>query len=293
MKDDFNTDQNEEQRVRPATQVVPAVATQDGAGVVIQRAIGLGPVSIVDPFLMLDEIRSENADDYIAGFPPHPHRGFDTVTYMVDGKMRHKDSFGNEGVISSGGVQWMRAARGVIHSETPEQEEGPLWGYQLWVNLPAARKMMRPDYADIDAASIPVVELENGGLMRVIAGTPRDGVTGPLVNEYVDLLFLDITLTPDSAFRLPLTAARNAFAYISQGRACFSGDRQQVGERSTVVFGHGDTISIETRNESVRLLLIAGRPLNEPVARHGPFVMNTRQEIEQALRDYSDGTLAS
>lgn len=282
-----------EQRPRPVAQVAPAIATQDGAGVAIQRAIGQGSLPMVDPFLLLDEIRSHNAEDYIAGFPPHPHRGFDTVTYMVDGKMRHRDSFGNEGVISSGGVQWMRAARGVIHSETPEQEDGPLWGYQLWVNLPAAHKMDAPDYADIDTSAIPVIDLGQGSKVHVLAGQPRAGVAGPLVNQHVDLLFLDIVLAPNTKFSQQIAAAHNVIAYVSEGSARF-GDNvaREADARSAVVFGHGDTVRIDAQQQGTRLLLIAGHPLNEPVARHGPFVMTTRAEIEQAIADYSKGTLA-
>ena len=276
---------------RGIDQKATAIATQDGAGVAISRAIGQGQIGMIDPFLLLDEIRSDNADDYIAGFPPHPHRGFDTVTYMVDGKMRHKDSNNNEGVISSGGVQWMRAGRGVIHSEIPEQENGPLWGYQLWINLPAKHKMDPSDYRDIHASEIPIIDLENNGEMRVISGTPTTGVTGPLVNPYVDLIFLDITLEPNSSFSQAIPNSHAAFAYLSNGS--FSVKNELVNKQTTIIFDEGNQVAIQTHEQTARLLLIAGKPLDEPVARYGPFVMNTRDEINQAVADYQNGALVS
>lgn len=281
-----------ENALREVRQLVPALPTRDGAGVSIIRAIGQPGLTMVDPFLLLDEIRSETADEYIAGFPPHPHRGFDTVTYMVDGRMRHRDSTGNEGVISSGGVQWMRAARGIIHSETPEQESGPLWGYQLWVNLPAAHKMDVPDYRDIDAQEIPAVVPPGGGTVKVLAGR-LFGARGPLVNELVDLQFYDVALAAGGELTVPIEEPLRGAVYVTEGTVEIGSNSVAVAPRQTAVFGPGRTLRMAGLTASARLLVIAGRPLGEPVARHGPFVMNTRAEIERAIEDFQAGRLTA
>lgn len=279
---------NAANKAKRVIQLVPAIPTSDGAGVAITRAIGHSRLSIVDPFLLLDEIRSDNADDYIAGFPPHPHRGFDTVTYMVDGKMRHKDSNGNEGVIHSGGVQWMRAARGIIHSEIPEQEDGPLWGYQLWVNLPSAHKMDPTDYRDIEKEAIPTLTTETGAVIKVISGKYANAC-GPLINEHVNLTFFDVSLPDATSFEHAISSQRQVLIYVTHGEARIG--TQLVQAKTTAVLGDGDLIRIETNDSDTRLLLIAGTPLKEPVARYGPFVMNTEKQLSQAVKDYQTGQL--
>ena len=282
--------------VRELSRVLGAQPTQDGAGVSLFRAIGQPALGELDPFLLLDELHSDRADDYIAGFPSHPHRGFETLSYMVSGEMRHLDSQGNRGVVGSGGVQWMRAGRGIVHSETPAQSDGLLWGYQLWVNLPAARKMDAPAWYDMPAAQIPVVDLANDGFMRVIAGRGIAELPGPVVRDDIDMVFLDIQLAPHSQLEQPVPCGHNAFVYMADGRATFGGDAEadgaRVAARQVGLLGAGGRVRATTGDEPARFLLIAGRPIGEPIARYGPFVMNTQQEIARAIHDFQNGVLA-
>ncbi len=281
---------------RTLQQIIPAVATSDGAGVRLRRSIGSRPGLRLDPFLMLDEFGTDNPDDYIAGFPPHPHRGFETVTYMLDGHMRHEDHLGNVGQLTAGGVQWMTAGRGVIHSEMPQQESGRMRGFQLWINLPAREKMKPAAYRDIPAGEIPVAALAGGGSVKVIAGrvaiNGRD-LAGPINPQpgtmATDPLYLDIALTPDAALNLPLPAGHNAFVYVYEGRVRI-GDRELPGFASGVL-SDGDRLAVQAGADGARFVLIAGRPLREPVVQYGPFVMNSREEIEQAIDDYRNGRL--
>lgn len=281
---------------RAVKRVSKAQSTQDGAGVSLFRAIGQPALRELDPFLLLDEMHSDQADDYIAGFPSHPHRGFETLSYMVSGEMRHRDSQGNEGVVGSGGVQWMRAARGIVHSEIPAQSDGLLWGYQLWVNLPAAHKMDKPDYRDIPAEAVPTVRLNDGGFIKVIAGTGIADSPGPVLRDDIELVFLDVCLAPHARLKQTLPASHAAFAYVADGQVefgCSSFNSPAVlGERELAVFDNGNFVTAITDDSAARFLLIAGKPIGEPIVREGPFVMNTKAEIATAVRDYQRGALS-
>ena len=288
------------QKTQPATcravkWVAKAQPTQDGAGVSLFRAIGQPALRELDPFLLLDEMHSDRADDYIAGFPSHPHRGFETLSYMVSGEMRHRDSQGNQGVVGSSGVQWMRAARGIVHSEIPAQTNGLLWGYQLWVNLPAAHKMDKPDYRDIPAAAVPSVMLNDGGFIKVIAGTGIADSPGPVVRDDIELVFLDVSLAPHARLRQTLPAGHAVFAYVSGGQVEFGcgslNSPATLGERELAVFDDGNFVTAITDGSPARFLLIAGKPIGEPIVRQGPFVMNTKAEIATAILDYQSGAL--
>ena len=273
--------------LRTLRQIIPASRVSDGAGVTIHRSIGTPALRQYDPFLMLDQFGSDDPNDYIAGFPDHPHRGFITLTYMLDGHMRHRDSMGNQGELRAGGVQWMKAASGVIHSEMPQQERGLMRGFQLWLNLPAAEKMADPAYRDIPAEAIPEVESE-GVRVRVIAGD-YGGRRGPVEDPHTGLLYLDVALEPGRGFTHRLDLGAQAFAYVFEGGA-------RIGDRAApahhlLLLGPGETVELAAGDEGGRLILVAGRPLREPVVHYGPFVMNTREEILQAIDDYNRGRL--
>lgn len=277
---------------RVIARVIEGLPASDGGGVKLKRIIGSPQLDHLDPFLLLDEFRNDNPDDYIAGFPPHPHRGFETVTYMLRGKMRHKDSVGNSGLLSDGAVQWMTAGRGIIHSEMPEQTDGLLWGYQLWVNLPARLKMTPARYQDIPADRIPEVDQE-GRRVRVIAGS-YGGVAGA-AETLTAVTYLDAQLAPRASLAVPLGPERNAFAYVYQGAV---EGRDRADGAVTVATGHlavldGDgAVALAAGDAGAGLLVIAGEALGEPVARMGPFVMNSRAELLQAADDYRNGRLA-
>lgn len=281
---------------RTIQRVIESVATSDGAGVKLRRSVGASPFLRHDPFLMLDEFYSDNPDDYLAGFPSHPHRGFETVTYMLDGHMRHEDSVGNRGDLGPGDVQWMSAARGIIHSEMPQQSEGRMRGFQLWINLPAAEKMNDPAYRDIPSADIPTVSLDGGGTARVIAGAliQNSGTTeGAVRGLTTDPLYLDIHLPAGGIFESPITTGYNAFLYLYEGDATIGDDHQALKRRSAGLLSDGDKVRVQAGDDEARFLLLAGKPLREPVVQHGPFVMNTREEIEQAVHDYQSGKLTA
>ena len=265
-------------------------ATSDGAGVKLTRVIGGPELPELDPFLLLDEFGTDQAEDYIAGFPSHPHRGFETVTYMLDGRMRHKDNHGNEGLLTPGSVQWMTAGRGLVHSEMPEQESGRMRGFQLWVNLPAREKMTEPRYQEFAPDRIPVAQPAAGVTVKVIAGRVGE-VVGPIAQPATDPLYLDIALEPGLAWEYALPAGHNAFAYVFEGAATVgAGEEARALEtHEMAVLGGGSALSLRAGNAGARLILVAGTPLREPVARHGPFVMNTRQELMQAFVDFQEG----
>jgi len=264
--------------------------TSDGAGVSLTRVIGTPALPDLDPFLMLDEFGTDRAEDYIAGFPNHPHRGFETVTYMLDGRMRHKDNHGNEGLLTPGSVQWMTAGRGLVHSEMPEQESGRMRGFQLWVNLPARDKMVAPRYQEFAPERIPLITPVPGVQVKVIAGTVGQ-VQGPIQQPATEPLYLDVTLQPGAQWQVALPEGHSAFAYVFEGRALLGDaeDARSVGQHELAVLGAGDALSLQAGTQGARLILVAGRPLREPVVRHGPFVMNTRQELMQAFIDYQEG----
>jgi redox-sensitive bicupin YhaK (pirin superfamily) len=279
---------------RTLQQVIEAQPTSDGAGVKLRRSIGAAPGLRLDPFLMLDEFSSEDAADYIAGFPAHPHRGFETVTYMLDGRMRHEDHLGNRGDLGPGDVQWMTAARGIIHSEMPQQQAGRMHGFQLWLNLPAREKMKPAAWRDIPSASIPAVALSGGGRVRLIAGRVElEGRTldGAVTGLSTEPLYLDVQLPAQGVLALPLPPEHQAFVYAYEGEL-------RIGERvvphhAAGVLSAGARLAATAGAQGARFLLLAGKPLREPVVQYGPFVMNTREEIEQALEDYRSGRLAA
>ncbi|MFD2367192.1 pirin family protein [Pseudoduganella sp. GCM10020061] len=278
-------------RSRTVERLVAGQFVMDGAGVRINRVL-TGPLQRrLDPFLMLDAFGSDKAGDYIAGFPSHPHRGFETVTYMLHGSMRHKDSFGNEGVVTDGGVQWMTAGRGVIHSEMPAQTEGLMEGFQLWLNLPARDKMRAPWYADIPSGDIPRFTLENGVTVQVIAGASH-GVAGAVQRDGTEPVYLDIGLPAGARFEQPLRAGHNAFIYVFRGEAVVEG-KGIAATRMAILANQPDADGVRiSASTPTRLLLIAGRPLGEPIAQHGPFVMNTQEELIRAVEDFRAGRFA-
>ncbi len=288
--------------MRTLSRIIPSVATADGAGVRLRRSIGSQRGLYVDPFLMLDEFYSDNPQDYIAGFPSHPHRGFETVTYMLDGHMRHEDHIGNRGDLGPGDVQWMTAAGGIIHSEMPQQTEGRLRGFQLWLNLPAAEKMRPARYRDIPAAEVPSVALRQGGRIKLIAGSlvlEGNRISGPMnapgAALSTDPLYVDVQLPAGVAVELPVPPGHSAFVYPYDGEARIgeSAAARPLPNRAAGVLADGDRVRLEAGPAGARVLLLAGRALREPVVQYGPFVMNTREEIEQAIEDYRSGRLGS
>ncbi len=272
------------------TRQVRGRPASDGAGVKLTRVIGTPELDMLDPFLMLDEFGTDRPEDYLAGFPDHPHRGFETVTYMLDGRMRHRDNHGNEGVLVPGSVQWMTAGRGLVHSEMPEQEAGRMRGFQLWVNLPARDKMGEPRYQEFAPDRIPVARPAPGVEVKVIAGAVGDAI-GPIAQPATDPIYLDIGLEAGMAWEYALPGGHAAFAYVFEGDAWLGhgDDARGVPARSLAVLGGGETVAVRAGESGARLILVAGRPLREPVARHGPFVMNTRQELMQAFVDFQEG----
>jgi len=278
-------------RSRRVERLVEGMPTQDGAGVKLVRVLTQDLQRRLDPFLMLDNFRSDDPGDYIAGFPDHPHRGFETVTYMLAGCMRHRDSVGNEGLINSGGVQWMTAGRGIIHSEMPEQQDGLMEGFQLWVNLPANLKMTTPGWRDIPGAQVPEVISAEGVRVRVIAGRAH-GVTGAVPQGSVDPVFLDLHFDAPGSIDIELPPGHNTFAYVYRG-SLRVGDGAVPQQRMAVLETRAEADGVSFRADApARAVLIAGRPLNEPIAQYGPFVMNTRDELMQAVRDYQSGNFA-
>lgn len=279
-------------RTRGVERVLGGQFVMDGAGVKINRVLTQPLQRRLDPFLMLDAFGSDKAGDYIAGFPEHPHRGFETVTYMLTGRMRHRDSAGNEGLVTNGGVQWMTAGRGVIHSEMPEQEEGLMEGFQLWLNLPAKDKMSAPWYRDIPTEEVPRFTLPSGATVQVIAGSSH-GVDGAVQRDGTQPLYLDIDLPEGATFEQPLPAGHNAFLYVFRGEAVVEGKGVPQGRMAILDNAQGsDGVRIKAASPT-RLLLIAGQPLNEPIAQYGPFVMNTQAEVFQAVEDFRAGRFAA
>lgn len=272
---------------RSIERLVPGQHVSDGAGVRITRLLSQPLQQRLDPFLMLDLFGSDNPDDYIAGFPPHPHRGFETVTYMLEGRMRHRDSAGHEGLLGNGGVQWMTAGRGIVHSEMPEQEAGRMEGFQLWLNLPAADKLCAPWYRDFAAGDLPHVS-ESGAEVTVIAGTCRD-VAGAVTRDVTQALFLDVALAAGGRFSLPLAGSMNAFVVAYRGDVSVAGATAPL-RTLALLANDGDGVQLAS-GAGGRAILVAGRPLHEPIAQYGPFVMNTTQQIHEAMADYRAGRM--
>ena len=269
-------------------QIVQGMPASDGAGVKLKRVLGQPLLKRLDPFLMLDEFGSEDAQDYIAGFPQHPHRGFQTVTYMLNGKMGHKDSVGNEGMIEDGGLQWMNAGKGIIHEEMPKQTEGKMRGFQLWVNLPASEKMSAPGYFDIPSRDVPEVDLSEVSLVRVLAGNYK-GVEGAVQTQAVKPQFYDFHLAKGETVTLETIASHNGFIYVYEGEVEIAA--KNLGKGQLAVIDFGEELELKASDDS-KLIFLSGEPINEPVVQYGPFVMNTQDEINQALRDYQTGVLA-
>jgi hypothetical protein len=262
--------------------------TSDGAGVKLTRVLSPQDVRLADPFLLFDEFRSDRPEDYDAGFPPHPHRGFETVTYVMAGRMRHRDNHGNQGDLGPGAVQWMTAGRGIVHEEMPQQEQGLMWGYQLWVNLPAARKMTAPRYQDVPADRIPEVGLPGGGKARVLAGR-LEGVAGPVSEVAVEPTYLDVSLPVGAAFRWSPPYGHTVLLHGVEGEFTVGEDGRAFRARELALLSRSGDVAVQAGGGGARFLVIAGRPLGEPVSHHGPFVMNTREEILQAIEDFQAG----
>jgi len=275
---------------RAVEQLIVGQATSDGAGVKLTRLFGQSLQKRLDPFLMLDAFGSDRPGDYIAGFPEHPHRGFETLTYLINGRMRHSDNAGHSGLLESGGIQWMTAGRGIVHSEMPEQQDGLLEGVQLWINLPAAAKMQAPGYRDVQCEEIPELELPGGGRLRIIAGTSH-GVAGAVQRPVTEPLILDVHLPAGGEFSQALAADRNAFVYVYRGEMWIA-ERKIAAQQLAILANRADADSVTLKTGAAgRAILFAGLPLREPIVQHGPFVMNTADEIAQAFADYRAGRL--
>ncbi len=274
-------------RIRTLQQRITAQETSDGDGVRMYRIAGRQLNEILDPFLLLDEFRSDDSADYIGGFPSHPHRGFETVTYMLTGKMRHRDHMGNEGLLADGDVQWMTAGRGVIHSEMPEQTDGLLHGFQLWLNLPASDKMKPAHYQDYRGSDLPVVELESGGKIILVAGQINEpvAVAGPVKGVVTEPIYIDLDLTANEQWTQAVPKDHTVLVYVYQGST------SELSKREMGVYSDGNAVSITAGKDGVKAILLAARPLHEPVKQYGPFVMNTEDEIKQAIEDYRLGRL--
>ena len=279
--------------VRKVQDIIEPQFVTEGAGVRLRRSIATRMLDYLDPFLLFDHFGSDDPNDYLAGFPMHPHRGIETVTYMMAGLVDHKDSLGNSGTVGAGDVQWMTSGSGILHEEMPRPKDGKMYGFQLWVNLPAKLKMTRPRYQDVPSAGIPEIVREDGVRIRVIAGDV-DGVRGAVTEIYADPEYLDVSVPAGRSFGQPVPEVHTAFAYVFEGEGVFGADAGEGGTTvpatRLAVFGGGDVVNLRAQNRSVRFLLFSGRPLGEPVARYGPFVMNTKEEIAQALADLRNGT---
>jgi len=274
-------------KLRQVKQIINAVAVTEGAGVTVHRTIGTRPLRNLDPFLMLDHFGSDDPDEYIAGFPDHPHRGFNTLTYMLDGHMLHQDSMGNKGDLHAGAAQWMKAGSGVIHSEMPQQSAGLMRGFQLWINLPAKEKMTAPAYQEYSAEALPVFEAE-GKRVKVLLGA-YNGKQSPISDPHSKVQYLDVTLDANQVFNHSLDSDLVGFAYVFEGSATLG--NTELPQHTFAVLGDGDTLEISAGNNGARFIMVAGQPINEPIVQYGPFVMNTQEEIDQALIDYQSGQL--
>ena len=294
--------------IRPIKRLAKAKPTLEGAGVHLRRAFGFGATSDFDPFLLLDDFRNDIPEDYLAGFPWHPHRGIETITYVLAGTVEHGDSMGNRGVIGAGDIQWMTAGRGIIHQEMPKGDPaGRMHGFQLWANLPAALKMTAPRYQEVKAADIPEITDNDGVRVRLVCGAFR-GKTGPVDGIAADPMYLDVSVPPGRRRTLPVETTRNAFAYVFAGTGKFcnasgplavptegigwldTAPPKEADNRSLVLFDHGDEVSVQAGDEGIRFLLVSGKPLGEPVAWYGPIVMNTQEELRQAFQELQEGT---
>lgn len=282
---------------RDLLETISGQPASDGDGVKLTRVFGGRDSARFDPFLMLDEFGSDSAEDYIGGFPSHPHRGFETVTYMLEGRMLHEDHMGNRGLLEPGGVQWMTAGRGIIHSEMPQQDHGSMRGFQLWLNLPAAEKMQPAHYQDLPADAVPEYPTGNGGELKLIAGTLEFNNTtlqGAITGKSTEPLYLDLLLTPGERLQLPLPAGHTLMSYVYDGDIEVQGEKARARLKTGQLgrYGQGELVEMQAADQGARVLLIAGKPIGEPIVQYGPFVMNSEAEIHQAVRDFQDGHLA-
>ena len=284
-----DTIESPDRKIRELSKITSGNPTSDGQNVRLIRFIGSQDINLIDPFLLFDLFQSDRPADYLGGFPDHPHRGFETVTYLLAGRMRHKDNASHEGVIEAGGIQWMTAGRGIVHSEMPEQKNGLLRGFQLWINLPSSKKMVKPSYQEFSAAYIPSERLSGGGSIKVISGCTSNGTRGPVNNPYTEPIFLDIDLGPEQLFEQNIPDNHNSFLYVIHGTLLTGTSKSPVGKEELGILGSGNHVSVSGEKEGARFLLITGKRLNEPIARSGPFVMNTKEEIYKAYRDYRNG----
>ncbi|MHA1462564.1 MAG: pirin family protein [Candidatus Heimdallarchaeota archaeon] len=276
--------------IRKIKKISQSVPTMEGAGVRLKRVFGFHDVPQLDPFLLLDDFHSENPQDYLAGFPWHPHRGIETITYMIHGEVKHEDSLGNKGTIKAGDVQWMTAGSGIIHQEMPIRQDGLLAGLQLWANLPKSHKMMHPRYREVLSREIPEVVIENKTKVRIIAGEVNS-TKGPVQDIVIDPEYLDVIMETNAEFSHPVKKGHTVFAFTMQGSAYFDADKEQlVDSEHLVIFGDGESVKIQTTDTSARFILVSGRPIGEPVAWRGPIVMNTNLELKIAFEEYQKGT---
>jgi redox-sensitive bicupin YhaK (pirin superfamily) len=277
------------EQIRDVSKIITPIQVLEGAGVLLKRSIATRTLDYFDPFLLLDHFGSDDPADYLAGFPMHPHRGIETVTYMLAGRVDHRDSLGNHGTIGGGDVQWMTAGRGIMHEEMPKPYEGKMEGFQLWVNLPARLKMTTPRYQDVADANIPELELAGGVKVRLIAG--HMGNTSAAVTDiYADPTYLDVTLPPETSFSHSVPTSHNVFAYLFRGKGLLGAQKSVVEAPQLVLFESGELVNVQALDEGARFLLVSGLPLGEPIARYGPFVMNTQAEIEETLMELRNGT---
>ncbi len=275
--------------MREIIKKIKGMAASDGDGVRLTRVIGTPHIDMLDPFLLLDQFGSDVPQDYLGGFPDHPHRGFETVTYILNGRMRHKDNAGHEGVIAEGDVQWMSAGRGIIHSEMPEQENGLLKGFQLWINLPASEKMSKPRYQEYLSKDLPVETLESGTRIKVIAGTTNGGTKGPIEAPATQPLYLDVSIVAGDSFKQPIQSGHNAIIYGIEGTLSIGNEGNSLNPEEMAILSDGEEVHMTAGDTGARIIILSGQPLNEPVARGGPFVMNTKAEVLQAFQDYHEG----
>jgi redox-sensitive bicupin YhaK (pirin superfamily) len=273
--------------LRKILKSIPAQRISEGAGVTVHRTIGTQPLRHLDPFLMLDHFGSDNPNEYIAGFPDHPHRGFTTFTYMLNGHMLHKDSMGNTGHLTAGSAQWMKAASGVIHSEMPQQDNGLMRGFQLWINLPASEKMSAPEYQEYSSQVIPEVKQPNI-TVRILCGS-FNGTQGKIQDPHTNLNYLDVSLEPDAEFTIQTEPQHTCFVYVFEG--CVRSDQETLHQHNLTVFTEGQTLTLKSDDSGARFIFVSGQPIGEPIVQYGPFVMNTRNEIETAFHDYQTGQL--
>jgi redox-sensitive bicupin YhaK (pirin superfamily) len=283
-------EKNSVSEIRGIKTILKAKPTMEGAGVRLKRVFGYHETDLMDPFLLLDHFGSDNPDDYLKGFPWHPHRGIETITYMIEGKVEHEDSLGNAGTIESGDVQWMTAGSGIIHQEMPNRTEGLMMGFQLWANLPSSSKMMHPRYQDVKEAEIPEVETESGAKVRIICGK-LDGTCGPVTEIVTDPAYMDVTVPAGKEFTHAVQKGHTVFAYVFEGEGYFDERNEKLIESEhLVLFEDGDQIVAKTEDSQLRFLLVSGMPIGEPIAWYGPIVMNNREELDVAFREYREGS---